>query len=549
MLMKHIHPFPMLVVILLAFAGNSYGFDAIKKRAPAPLKPATETEEAVKKQPVPAEAKPARQAIPVKPEPKAVKIPNDKMLQVVPKEETAEESVEEEYPQGEEYSQPGDGWYYGDSDYGGGWYTGGGGFYYYPESGQGYEEGAGLAQPPVTTQKFRGVGGSLLQQQRFQFREEKQGAAGASSPEPQGPLEYEKNQVLVATSSMDDAKVVQQSASAAGFRIKSRRQLPQLGMVLSVIRPSPDYTIPDAVAALRQAFPQILVAPNHTYHLSRSIDAGTSYAKKLTGWPVENSICRSRLRIGLIDTEVNIQHEALKGAYIRTRSMVTAGIPKASPEHGTAIAALLTGRSSSGKWQGLLNGANLYVIDVFRRDGNDVRTNTEWLLQALDALLAEQVAVINISLGGPQNDLLHHAVRVVLERQVILVAAAGDKDASLPSDYPAKYPGVIGVTAVDEKKRVYNKANHGNHIDFAAPGVAVWSAKDSGGGQFTGTSYATPFVTAAVAMMRDRFPGKNADQIVERLASNAIDLGAPGRDPVFGWGLLKADTLCGPAEH
>jgi subtilisin family serine protease len=76
--------------------------------------------------------------------------------------------------------------------------------------------------------------------------------------------------------------------------------------------------------------------------------------------------------------------------------------------------------------------------------------------------------------------------------------------------------------------------------------VAVWSARAKGGGDyFTGSSYATPFITAAMAILRNKHPKEAADRIAQRLADNAIDLGKPGRDPVYGWGLLNASGMCG----
>lgn len=79
----------------------------------------------------------------------------------------------------------------------------------------------------------------------------------------------------------------------------------------------------------------------------------------------------------------------------------------------------------------------------------------------------------------------------------------------------------------------------------SAPGVQVWTAASvKGASSKTGTSFAAPFVTAAVAMIKAANPQLKADEVKTLLRQGAEDLGKPGKDPVFGWGLLNARTIC-----
>lgn len=150
-----------------------------------------------------------------------------------------------------------------------------------------------------------------------------------------------------------------------------------------------------------------------------------------------------------------------------------------------------------------------------------------------------------MSLSGPANALLEQVVRRLSERGMVIVAAAGNGGPKAGPAYPAAYAEVIAVTAVDRMKRPYRRAGRGEHIDLAAPGVQVWTAASvSGARPKTGTSFAAPFVTAAAALMKSANGNATAADIQDALGKSAEDLGAPGKDDVFGWGLLNASAAC-----
>jgi subtilisin family serine protease len=150
------------------------------------------------------------------------------------------------------------------------------------------------------------------------------------------------------------------------------------------------------------------------------------------------------------------------------------------------------------------------------------------------------VDVINMSLAGPPNRLLQQAISLLVERNQLITAAAGNAGPGAPPAYPAAWPGVLAVTAVDNQARIYRQANRGEYIDLAAPGVDIWAARPgTRGAYYTGTSYATPYVSAALAVLRQRADGQGAGFLRRQLRDQARDLGAPGRDPLYGHGLLQ----------
>jgi subtilisin family serine protease len=174
------------------------------------------------------------------------------------------------------------------------------------------------------------------------------------------------------------------------------------------------------------------------------------------------------------------------------------------------------------------------------------------MLRALQWLKRSGVAVVNLSFAGPEDELVHHAVQELTKAGIVVVAAAGNDGPSAPPSYPAAYKEVIAVTAVDRNLEPYRYANRGGHIDVAAPGVEVWTAMPGRReGPQTGTSFAVPYVTAvvAVALPGPRLPADDdalatKQRALDQIRPDIKNLGADGRDPTFGAGLVQAPASC-----
>jgi len=270
----------------------------------------------------------------------------------------------------------------------------------------------------------------------------------------------------------------------------------------------------------------------------------------MVGWPLDGdqeqpASCAAQLPIGLIDTAINAGHTSFTDAAIEVVQLGNGAEAPSGEQHGTAVAALLVGAAGS-RAPGLLPAGHLVAIDAFQRYRKTADiAETYDLIQALDVLAARKIRIINLSLSGPANTLLEKAVRATIDKGTILVAAAGNEGPNAKPVYPAAYADVIAVTAVDRSMKPYRRAVRGEHIDIAAPGVGVWTAASiSGGRQKSGTSFAAPFVTAAASLLLGANPDMRPNDVANALAQSASDMGAPGKDAIFGWGLLNARTLC-----
>jgi subtilisin family serine protease len=247
------------------------------------------------------------------------------------------------------------------------------------------------------------------------------------------------------------------------------------------------------------------------------------------------------LRVGMIDSQVDTSHPALAGSRIQARSFARPGASMPN-FHGTAVASIIAGNAPD--YQGLAPRAELFSASVFELDPQQGEiASTVSLIRALDWLMSSGVDVINISLAGPPNRLLETALNRAAERDVVVMAAAGNGGPVARPMYPAAYPTVVAITAVDDRQQVFRLANRGEYLALSAPGVDLRHAVSGGGyGSSSGTSFAVPFAVTAAARLRQLSPDEN---IVERLLSEALDLGPPGRDDIYGYGLL---TLSRAAE-
>ena len=360
--------------------------------------------------------------------------------------------------------------------------------------------------------------------------------------------DIEAGELIVFSADMAEARRLDQQLQQLGHSIKRRRTLKQLGTVISTIRLADGIPPHEGIRQLQQFDRQLLIDANHRYRLSESDSTQSTATHALVGWDHVPADCGKGLRLGLVDTLVDTTHPSLASSTVVSRSFLPLGVNAADRRHATAIASILLGRQSNGNGiTGLLPGAELYNAGIFRqRDGKQVDTTAELIISALNWLQEQQVSVINISLAGSPNRLLQWVVEHLLQRNQLLTAAAGNAGPDAPPAYPAAWPGVAGVTAVDQQAHIYRHANHGSYIDLAAPGVDVWAARPGApGAYYTGTSYAVPYATAALAILKQNNPDMNGAELRQALQKTARDLGPPGRDPTFGYGLLQLPDGCG----
>ena len=324
------------------------------------------------------------------------------------------------------------------------------------------------------------------------------------------------------------------AAQRAGFGVESRISAPELGLEGVVLTAPAGVSTREAVRRLRAADPQGQYEFDHLYQ-EGGVLGGLAAAGPSAGV--------RGVRVGLVDGSVAAGHPALRGVKLTQRAFGPGGAKVSA--HATAAASLLAGSDRS--FRSAAPGAQVLVADVYGPtpaggSAAAIASGFAWLVQ-------NKVGVISVSLVGPPNLLLAAAVRGLTAKGALVVAAVGNDGPAAPPLYPAAYPGVVAVTAVDARRRPLPEAGRGRHVAFAAPGAQMAAAASAGG--FTtvrGTSFATPIVAGLLARDLPAPDAAGASAAVRRLAAGAQDLGSRGRDSTYGYGLVGFDLRTEPSR-
>jgi subtilisin family serine protease len=329
-----------------------------------------------------------------------------------------------------------------------------------------------------------------------------------------------------------DADAAARVLADGGAEIIRTTPLSRLDRVLLVVALPRGLTVDEARALLQPAAPSARIDLHHIYGFA---DGPRLYAAALVGDdPARPCGLRSPVAVGMIDGPVNPGHPALSEVETITTSVLETGERPVSRDHGTAIAALIAGRAAP--FPGLAPGARIYAVTAFSAaDGGSGRL--EAIALGLDWLAGQGVRIVNLSMEGSPNAAFEDVLSQSRAAGMVMIAAMGNEGTDAPR-YPAASASTIAVTAVDAAGRGYDRANRGAHVEFAAPGVDLYVAQGAGGGYRSGTSYAAPIVTALVARL-SASGALSLDAARTRLARGARDLGAPGRDSRFGFGLVQ----------
>lgn len=253
--------------------------------------------------------------------------------------------------------------------------------------------------------------------------------------------------------------------------------------------------------------------------------------------------------VAVIDTGVNAEHVDLRNNVLKGKDFLdgdddaSPGNSEEDPAHGTEMAAIIAGHGhGSGAADGVMGLAPEAKILPIRDDTERDFSFADEIRYATD----RGASIINISGYVTQDDPAdREAVSYALERDVLIVAGAGNQNKDPEIQYPAKYPGVVAVGGVAQDGTFWEGANYGPEVLLTAPATRIVSAGWPGNKLriSDGTSDATAYVSAAAALLRSKFPDLTAGQIANRLVETAV-LPASAKgislpDEKYGYGTIR----------
>ena len=264
----------------------------------------------------------------------------------------------------------------------------------------------------------------------------------------------------------------------------------------------------------------------------------------------------STVKVAVLDTGIDATHPDLAGRITAYNHDGTSTLDIIG--HGTHVAGIIAANPNNRVGIAGICTPELHIWKIFGdtpADDGEYYVDELMYQRALNAARNAGVRVVNLSIGGVMRSRTEELLfRRLVQSGAVVVAAMGNEfEDGNPTEYPAAYPGVVAVGAIDEASRRASFSNTGRHIDLSAPATNILSTLpmktsparkkvDTKYGAWSGTSMATPHVTAGAALIISKQPGWTPTQVADRLKTTATkvpDMGSKTKTAGHGAGLLN----------
>jgi membrane-anchored mycosin MYCP len=254
------------------------------------------------------------------------------------------------------------------------------------------------------------------------------------------------------------------------------------------------------------------------------------WAQRALDWSGVWSLTEGKgITVAVVDSGVDASPQ-LAGK-VTAIDLTSTGFQDCSGEgHGTAIAGIIAAsvQAQGNPFEGVAPEAKILSVKVYSEESNSSAT----LAQGIRDAAALGAQVINVSMTTRNSAVLRSAVDFALSRNVVIVASGGndDQQTGVGPFYPASYPGVLSVGAVDPDGSLASFSDQHSHVAVTAPGQNITSTAPGGYSvnSLSGTSFATAFVSGVAALVRSRYPSLTGPEVVSRIKETADGGTGPG---------------------
>lgn len=245
-----------------------------------------------------------------------------------------------------------------------------------------------------------------------------------------------------------------------------------------------------------------------------------------TAWDLLGDFGSEDVSIAVVDTGADYTHETLESRYDSTKGYDfvddDSDPAPSGADHGTHVSGIASATTNNGVGTAGISDSQLYSLRALGNRGGSISDIADAVQWAAD----NGADLVNMSLGGGgSNQTMQEAVSYAYERDVLLIAAAGN-DGSRGVSYPAAYDNVMAISAIDESENLASFSQYGSSVELTAPGVDVLSTYPNDSyNAISGTSMACPAATGVAALGLAADTSLTNDELRDLLKSTARDVG------------------------
>lgn len=369
------------------------------------------------------------------------------------------------------------------------------------------------------------------------------GNSDRSGVPPRGERRFVADELITEFSPSATPQSIDQIARRYSLIRLEAQNFPLIGSTLYRWRIDGRRSVVDVVGAIENERIVTSAQPNYVFTLQEPAaktfdavqgDAAQYVLSKLQIHEAHQVATGKNVLVAVIDSEIDPKHPDLAETIVKSFDALDSDT--GPHKHGTAMGGAI---ASHGKLLGIAPDARLLAARAFD-DATEAKGTSFAIYKGLQWATDNDARIVNMSFTGPWDPALHRMLGAAYEKDLVLVAAAGNAGPNSSPLYPAADSSVIAVTATDNDDALFKLANRGEYVAVAAPGVGILAAAPGNSYQITtGTSVAAAHVSGVAALLLQRKPSLKPKDIRTILMASAKALGDGSRSD-RGAGLVNA---------